>query len=125
MNLQNDCMTIFRGVHCWFAPEDLKTGDRFRQRIDESIRLHDKLLLVLSEDSILSSWVEDEVESALERERNEKRLVLFLIRIDDAVKNTQKAWAASLRRQCQIGDFTNWKDPPISIRNYLTVCYAI
>lgn len=99
-----------RGVHCWFAPEDLKTGDKFRQRIDESIRLHDKLLLVLSENSILSSWVEDEVESALEREHSEKRLVLFPIRIDDAVKNTQKAWAASLRRQRQITDFTNWKD---------------
>jgi hypothetical protein len=25
-----------KGVRCWFAPEDLKIGDRFRQRIDES-----------------------------------------------------------------------------------------
>jgi hypothetical protein len=99
-----------KGVRCWFAPEDLKIGDKFRQRIDESIRLYDKLLLVLSEDSISSSWVEDEVESALERERNENRLVLFPIRIDDAVENTQKAWAASLRRQRHIGDFTSWKD---------------
>jgi hypothetical protein len=98
-----------KGVLCWFAPEHLKIGDKFRQRIDESIRLHDKLLLVLSEDSISSTWVEDEVESALEREHNENRLVLFPIRIDEAVAHTQKAWAASLRRQRHIGDFTNWK----------------
>jgi hypothetical protein len=72
--------------------------------------LHDKLLLVLSEDSISSAWVEDEVESAIEREHNEKRLVLFPIRIDEVVVNTQVAWAASLRRQRHIGDFTNWKN---------------
>src|SRR5687767_8556700 len=40
------------GVRCWFAPEDFKIGDKFRDRIDDSIRLHDKLLIVLSEESI-------------------------------------------------------------------------
>jgi len=99
-----------KGVRCWFAPEDLRIGDKFRQRIDESIRLHDKVLLVLSEDSISSAWVENEVENALEREHNAKRLVLFPIRIDEAVVNTQMAWAASLRRQRHIGDFTSWKN---------------
>jgi uncharacterized protein YjbI with pentapeptide repeats len=43
-----------KGVRCWFAPEDLKIGDKFRSRIDESIRIHDKFLLVLSQDSISS-----------------------------------------------------------------------
>jgi hypothetical protein len=99
-----------KGVRCWFAPEDLKIGDTFRQRIDESIRLHDKLLLILSEHSVNSPWVQDEVEAALERERREKRLVLFPIRIDGAVMETEQAWAASVRRTRHIGDFTRWKD---------------
>lgn len=99
-----------RGVRCWFAPEDLKIGDKFRQRIDDSIRIHDKLLVVLSQVSILSAWVEDEVESAMERERTEKRPVLFPIRIDDFVMNSDKAWAAALRRTRHIGDFAGWKD---------------
>lgn len=99
-----------KNVRCWFAPEDLKIGDKFRTRIDESIRLHDKLLLILSERSIASPWVEDEVESALERERRDGKLVLFPIRIDDAVMNTDVAWASSLRRTRHIGDFRNWKD---------------
>jgi hypothetical protein len=30
-----------KGVRCWFAPEDLEIGDKFRMRIDESIRIHD------------------------------------------------------------------------------------
>jgi len=32
-----------QGVRCWFAPEDLQIGDKFRIRIDESIRVYDKL----------------------------------------------------------------------------------
>ncbi len=43
-----------KGIRCWFAPEDMKIGDRIRTRIDEVIRLHQKLLLVLSECSINS-----------------------------------------------------------------------
>jgi hypothetical protein len=96
-------------VRCWLASEDLKIGDRFRQRIDESIHVHDKLLLILSQHSVRSPWVQDEVEAALERERRENRTVLFPIRIDDAVMDTSSAWAASIRRTRHIGDFTQWK----------------
>jgi uncharacterized protein YjbI with pentapeptide repeats len=98
------------GVSCWFAPEHLKIGDPFRQRIDESIRLHDKLLLILSQGSVNSQWVQDEVEAALERERRENRLVVFPIRIDNAITDTDKAWAASIRRTRHIGDFSSPKD---------------
>jgi len=56
-----------RGIRCWFAPEDLKSGDKIRVRIDESIRIHDKLLLVLSAGSIVRSWVEKEVETAFDK----------------------------------------------------------
>jgi len=99
-----------KGVRCWFAPEDLKIGDKFRSRIDESIRVYDKLMLLLSENSIQSPWVEEEVEAALEKEHQQNKLVLFPIRLDDAVMQTQQAWAASLRRIRHVGDFRNWKD---------------
>ncbi len=56
-NLYNQLQAI--GVRCWFAPEDIKIGDKFRQRIDEAIRIHDKLLVILSEESISSAWVDD------------------------------------------------------------------
>jgi hypothetical protein len=99
-----------KAVRCWFAPEDLKIGDKFRSRIDESIRFHDKLLLVLSRDSIPSQWVEKEVETAFERERRENRVVLFPIRLDDEVLHTNEAWAADIRRTRHIGDFTKWEN---------------
>jgi hypothetical protein len=99
------------GVRCWFAPEDLKIGTKFRQRIDEAIHLQDKLLLLLSEHSIASTWVENEVEAALEKEDRQQREVLFPVRLDDTVMQTSQAWAATLRRTRHIGDFTNWTKP--------------
>ncbi|MBI3753967.1 MAG: toll/interleukin-1 receptor domain-containing protein [Deltaproteobacteria bacterium] len=99
-----------RGVRCWFAPEGLKIGEKFRPRIDEAIRLHDKLLLVLSESSINSAWVETEVETAFEREQKQNKTVLFPVRLDDAVMQTDQAWAANIRRTRHIGDMTNWKN---------------
>ncbi len=99
-----------RGVRCWFAPEDLKIGDKFRVRIDESIRIHDKLLLVLSKNSIGSSWVDKEVETAFEQERDRQATVLFPIRLDNAVMDSKLGWAADIKRARNIGDFTNWAD---------------
>jgi hypothetical protein len=98
-------------VRSWFAPEDLRIGDKFRMRIDEAIRVHDKLLLVLSENSVKSAWVEKEVETAFEKERRQdNKPVLFPIRLDDAVMQTEQAWAADIHRTRHIGDFTHWKD---------------
>ncbi len=97
-------------LRCWFAPEDLKIGDRFHERIEESIRVFDKVMIVLSEASVESRWVEREVNAARERENRENRTILFPIRIDDAVMNAPQPWAADIRRTRHIGDFTQWKD---------------
>ncbi len=98
-----------KNVRTWFAPEELKIGDRFRSRIDESIRIHDKLVIILSANSVNSDWVESEVESALERERKEGKDVLFPIAIDDEGFTSQQSWAADIRRKRHIGDFRKWK----------------
>lgn len=98
-----------KGVRCWYAPEDLKIGEKIRVGIDESISVHDKLLLILSKNSIESEWVEKEVEAAMERERQQKRMILFPIRLDDAVLKVESGWAADVRRSRNIGDFRRWK----------------
>jgi hypothetical protein len=99
-----------KGVRCWFAPEDMKIGDRFRRRIDEVIRAHDKLLLILSEHSVASSWVEKEVETAMESEDEQKRTILFPVRLDDSVMKIRTGWPADVRRTRHIGDFRLWKE---------------
>jgi hypothetical protein len=98
-----------KGVRCWFAPEDMKIGDRIRPRIDETIRLYDKLLLVLSKTSVASQWVEQEVETALARERQQQTTILFPVRIDNTVMTLETGWPALIRNTRNIGDFRRWK----------------
>lgn len=98
------------GVRCWYAPEDMKIGDKIRDSIDQAIRVREKLLLVLSQDSINSSWVENEVETALEEEGRVKRSILFPIMIDNCLFDTEKAWASSIRRTRHIGGFSEWRN---------------
>jgi hypothetical protein len=98
-----------KGVRCWFAPEDMKIGDRIRPRIDETIRLYDKLLLILSKTSVASQWVEQEVATALARERQQGTTILFPIRIDNAVMTLETDWPALIRNTRHIGDFRRWK----------------
>ena len=98
-------------VRCWYAPKDLKPGDFYRYQIEESIKVYDKLVLVLSQHSIKSKRVEEEVQQAWEREMQPGApLVLFPIRVDDAVMRTERSWAAGLRSVRHIGDFTRWKE---------------
>ena len=97
-------------VRCWFAPEDLKWGEKIHTGIDEAIRLHDKLILILSKHSIASGWVEHEVKTALARERKEKRTTLFPVRVDQAIFDSPLPWTTEIRQKRNIGDFTNWKN---------------
>ena len=99
-----------KGVRCWFAPEDMKIGDKIRPVIDQAIRVHEKLLLVLSKNSIGSDWVEKEVETAFDKENESGKIALFPIRLDEAVMESDEAWAADIRRTRHIGDFRKWKN---------------
>jgi hypothetical protein len=99
-----------KGVRCWFAPHDMPIGAKIIDAIDKAIQLRDKVLLILSEAAIASDWVEGEVTRALDEERTRKNVVLFPVRIDDAVMETSEGWARLLRGQRNIGDFTRWKE---------------
>ncbi len=81
------------GVRCWFAPEDMNIGDKIRNRIEESIRLYDKLLLILSKHSITSKWVAHEVERALNKEPQGIPNVLYPVRVDKAIMTCTEPWA--------------------------------
>ena len=97
---------IQAGVVCWFAPQDLKIGDKLLQTIYQAISGYDKLLVVLSEHSVDSQWVEDEMEMTFDRERINGEFILFPIRLDETVLQTiDYAWVAKVRQRF-IGDFS-------------------
>lgn len=61
------------GVRCWFAPHDIHGGKKLHEQIDDAIRVHDKLLLILSPASMASEWVKTEIAKARKREISENR----------------------------------------------------
>jgi hypothetical protein len=85
-------------VRCWFAPEDLRLGDKFQkdEEIERSIRLYDKFLLILSENSVNNPRVEREVKTAFEKEQHQGSTVLLPICLDDTVMEASTAWAADI-----------------------------
>jgi hypothetical protein len=108
-----------KGVRCWFAPHKMQGGRKVHEQIDEAIRVYDKLLLILSPESMESEWVKAEIFKAREREIREKRRVLFPIRLCsfEALRDwelfdsdTGKDLAREIREYF-IPDFSNWTDP--------------
>lgn len=71
----------------------------------------ERVILVLSENSVKRHWIEGEVEGGLLIEKiSRKRPLLFPIRLDDAVLSNQDNWAAKIKRTKHLSDFSNWKD---------------
>ncbi|MBW2411080.1 MAG: toll/interleukin-1 receptor domain-containing protein [Deltaproteobacteria bacterium] len=97
-------------LHCWTIPEDMKIGDKIQHDIEQSIRIRDKLVLVLSRHVIASPWVEKEVENAFEEEIKKNTTILVPIMIDTEVMENDQAWAVDLRNSKSIIDFTNWNN---------------
>jgi hypothetical protein len=105
-------------LRVWFAPEDIQGGKKIHEQIDEVIRVYDKLLLVLSPNSINSEWVKTEMRRARKAELQDKRRRLFPIRLAgfDLIRgwecldaDTGKDLAVEIREYF-IPDFSNWKD---------------
>lgn len=100
-----------RGIRYWLDVHDLK-GGRLETQIDRAIRLNPTVLLVLSERSVESDWVEWEASKARDLERELKRDVLCPIALDDTWKFCD--WPGPLRRQIEdyhILDFSEWQNP--------------
>jgi uncharacterized protein YjbI with pentapeptide repeats len=111
-----------RSVRCWYAPHDVQGGRFLDEQIDAAIRVHEKVLLILSPASIHSDWVQVEVGKAREREAKEGKRVLFPVRLvgHEEVLAALRDWAlyhgeqgkdaAGEIRRFYIPDFSRWKE---------------
>jgi hypothetical protein len=107
-------------IRVWFAREEMQGGKKLFDQIERAIHMHDKLLLVLSETSIKSNWVETEIRKARQQELKEGQRKLFPIRLIDM--KTLQSWrcpdADSGRdlavdvREYFVPDFSKWLHDP-------------
>ncbi len=107
-----------KGVRCWFAPHDIRAGKKIHEQIDEAIRRYERLLLILSPNSMNSEWVKTEIRKARKRERTERKRVLFPVRLVsfEAIHDWElfdadegKDLAGEIR-EYYIPDFSDWKN---------------
>ena len=106
------------GLRVWFAPEELKGGQKLYDQIDHAIHYHDRLLVVLSEDSLKSNWVKTEIRRARRAEMRQGRRKLFPIKLVDF--DTLRDWEyfdadtgtdlAVELREYFMPDFSRWKE---------------
>lgn len=99
-----------QGVRCWLISEQVRKKEKYYPLIDAALNLHDKELLVMSENSIESDWIEEEVNIAFQKEDQTGEIVLVPVMLDDSVKYSEKPWIAKVRRSRQVLDFSLWQD---------------
>jgi hypothetical protein len=105
-------------LRVWFAPEEMKGGKLLHEQIEQAIQIHDRLLIILSEESMKSEWVKREIRNARRAEKKEDHRKLFPIRLVDydAIENWkgfEGDGAEDLAFELgkfYIPDFSNWKD---------------
>ena len=105
-------------LRVWYAPQDMQGGKKLHEQIETAIRFYDKLLIVLSEASLQSEWVMDELRKGFKAERETGKRKLFPVRLTDY--ESLQRWEcrdsisgkdlAEEVRQYFIPDFSNWKD---------------
>ncbi len=105
-----------RGIECWVDEHQMLPGDDLADQIYRGIQLWSKVLLCCSKASLQSSWVEVEIDTALEKERKLRRennggrvLTLIPLDLDGYVHRTDSGRAAQIRAR-YIQDFRGWED---------------
>jgi hypothetical protein len=99
-----------KGVRFWRDVHHTTSG-RLEKQIDRAIRHNPTVLVILSENSIKSDWVEHEVRTARELEKESGRDVLCPVALDHSWKDS--SWPRRVMEQVleyNILDFSKWDD---------------
>ena len=84
------------GVVCWLAPEDLRGGEKFPEKIGEAIRSFDRFVVLVSKEALESKWVHREVKIATDQPGRDANFIVP-IGLDDTVEISGRRWVRQLR----------------------------
>ncbi|MEZ9001893.1 toll/interleukin-1 receptor domain-containing protein [Vibrio splendidus] len=74
---------VKHNTHVWVDTWNLSIGDSILTKVQEAIEESSALILVLSKQSVESEWCKKELNSALMRELDEKRVIVLPVLLED------------------------------------------
>ncbi|MCX6835078.1 MAG: toll/interleukin-1 receptor domain-containing protein [candidate division Zixibacteria bacterium] len=116
--LHNDFQA--NGIRCWKWNEDARTGRKLIGEIDEAIRRFDKLVVIASKSSLTSPYVLEEIERAIQKERDHEARklkgeyggeidVLFPVKLDNYIHDKWEHDRKADVTAKMIADARGWK----------------
>ncbi len=103
-----------KGIRCWLDKHEMLPGDEIYEKVDRGIQMSDKVLLCCSKESLTSWWVDNEINSAFEKERQLKKkskenvLALIPLDLDGYLLNGWESGKKNIVCSRFAADFKGW-----------------
>jgi hypothetical protein len=75
---------VANGVSVWLDEQRIRVGDSIPEKVAQGVAESDFFLLVISENSVGSAWVQKELNAALVKEIERRRVTVMPLKLDDA-----------------------------------------
>jgi len=125
----------WRGIHCWLDEKPSFPDDKTAEKSKQHIRSYDKFLLCISEATLKSNWVEEEIKAAERREKKMGQQVLIPLLLNDRPgrKRRGPSWlnwlddfltsgsdVSRLLKDTEAIDFRDWNRDDVAFRRQLS-----
>ncbi len=104
------------GIRAWINEREMLLTDDSSEKVEESLRNYDRILLCCSASSLLSDWMDNEIATIFEKEEERQYLMkrkvklLYVVDVDGFLFSNQ--WKSGYSRQVKsrlLADFVGWE----------------